>query len=358
MTTKVVTTYLRRAYTSFLAHVVDIPPRLLALLLFLILLVFPVTNPTFSFMLLLSLANLSAIFAASWDLQVGRTGLMSLGHALFFGIGGYGAAMLIVFWGFPSWAAIASSALIGALAALAIGYPCLRVKGPYLSLVTMALPLIATGVVFYFKDVTGGEKGLFGWPRLFPFLPYAQQFLAEYYFTLLLLFACGIALYKTANSGTGIVFISILDDEVASKACGINTTRYKLMSFSISAFFATLAGAVWVHLLSAANISLLTLTTSFLPIIATIWGGIGTIYGPIAAAYILQVLDRYVLNEVFPIETHWHMIIFLVVVIIVIIFWGRGLARFVTDKLDDLSEERNLDERGPHIWKKYKKKKA
>jgi branched-chain amino acid transport system permease protein len=362
----VVTTYLRRAYTSFMAHVIDVPARLVSLLAFLALLVYPVTNPNISILLMLSLANLSAIFAASWDLLVGRTGQMSLGHAFFFGIGGYSTVMLNLYLGLPVWTTIVLSMLIGGLVALVIGYPCLRVRGPYLALVTMTLPLIATGAIFFFKDWTGGEGGVSSiylsrnirFPKLFPFLPYEQQFLAEYYFTLLLLLGCGIMLYKMANSRTGIVFISILDDEVASKACGINTTRYKLMSFSISGFFATLAGAVWAYILSVANMSLLTLTVSFTPIIATIWGGIGTIYGPIAATYILQILDMYVLNRVVPVNTHWHIIIFIIVIIIVILKWPRGLARFVTDKLEDLSKEREIEERGPHIWKTYKKKKA
>jgi len=349
-------TYFRRFYSSFTSHVVDIPPRLLAFLLFLLLLTFPVTKPKFTHLLLLALANTGAIFAASWDLLVGRCGQMSMGHALFFGMGAYSTGMLSIYLHWPIWVTIPLSMVVSVLLALAVGFPCLRVKGPYLALVTMSFPLITTGVIFYFKDITMGERGLSGLDRFFPFLPYEQQYLAQYYFTLLLLLASGIILYKIANSHTGIVFISILDDDVASKASGINITKYKLMAFAISAGFASMAGAVNAHMINSANIGMLSLTTSFLPIIITFWGGIGTIYGPIAAAYILQILDRYVLTDVVPLETHWHMMIYIVLIIVLIIKWPRGLARYTTDELEDLEEARDIDERGPRIWKKYKKK--
>lgn len=353
-----VTAYFRRAYSSFATYVFDVPARLLAFLLFLLLLVYPVTNPRLPLLFILTTANVMAIFAASWDLLVGRSGQISLGHALFFGIGAYGTGMLTKYFGLSLWLTIPLITLGGGLVALVIGYPCLRVRGPYLALVTMAFPLILTGVIFYFTDITGGERGIYGLPRFFPFLRMYQLQLAEYYFTLTLLFISGIILYKIANSKTGIVLVSILDNELASKASGINVTKYKLLAFAISGLFGTLAGSVNAHLLqsSAANMASLTVTLSFMTVIITIFGGLGTIYGPIAAAYILTILDRYVLNTIVEIPTDWHMLIFILFIILLIIKWPRGIARFVTDKLEDLQEERELEERGKHIWKTYKKK--
>ena len=349
-------TYLRRVYSSFTSHIIDIPPRLLALLLFLLLLAFPVTKPNINILLMLTAANVYAIFGASWDLLVGRCGQMSLGHALFFGIGAYSTAMLTLYLQWPMWVTIPVSILIGVLLAVAVGFPSIRVRGPYLALVTMALPLIATGVVLFFKDVTKGETGLSGLPSFFSFLPYQQGFIAEYYLTLLLLLASGIILYRIANSHTGLVFVSVLDDEVSSRASGINTTKYKLMAFVISAAFASMVGAVYAHIINYAGMGFLSLTMSFLPVIMTIWGGIGTIYGPIAAAYILQILEGYVLQEVVEISAHWKMLIYMVIIIVLIIKWPRGIARYVTDELEDFEKARDLDERGPKIWKKYKKK--
>jgi len=367
--------YLRRAYSSFAAHVFDVPPRLMAFLFLMILLLVPIAGVGPYYLNIMIYANVVAIFAASWDLLVGRTGQISLGHAIFFGIGGYSSALLFKYYGLPIWVTIPTALLIGSLAALLLGFPCLRVKGPYLALVTMSFPIIISNIVKWSPliDVFGGELGIRSIPGFFTFLPVVptnQQRIAEYYFTLVLLFASSVLIYKIANSKTGIVFVSILDDELASKACGINVTRYKLMSFMISGLFGSLAGCVQAHLLKVANPPMFELATSFTPIIVTFLGGIGTIYGPIVGAYIFTILDRYFLTDLLPrlLRDNFQvtlpsgyeyakLLIFTLIVLILVIKWPRGVSRFTTDRLEDLEEARDLDERGPRIWKTYKKKK-
>lgn len=365
-----VANYLRRTYTSFATNIIDIPPRLLALLCFFLFLIFPVTRPNVLLLYVLTYTNLMAVFAGSWDLLVGRVGQISLGHALFFGIGAYATALLYKFYQLPLWVTIPSAVLIGVAVSVLVGFPCLRVKGPYLALVSMAFPLILISAILYFKEWTGGENGIGGLPSFFSLQLFIErgfsrpealymQNVSEYYLTLLILLVSGIILYKIANSKTGIVFVSILDDELASKASGINTTRYKLMAFAISACFASLSGAVFAHILTAIGPSgTLTVTLSFLPVIMTVFGGIGTIYGAIAATFIIQILDLYVLTDLVPIPLEWHPLIFIIIVIIFVLKWPRGIARFVVeDVLKELSKEREIEERGKHIWRKYKKKK-
>ena len=363
-----VTTYLRSIYKSFVTNILDVPPRLLSLLFFLLLLFFPITRPDAFLLFVLITANIMAIFAASWDLLVGRIGQMSLGHALFFGIGAYTTALLYKFYGLPIWVTIPAGMLTGVLAAVLVGFPSLRVKGPYLALISMAFPLILTGIIHYFGDWTGGELGIWGLPSLFPIkfltergVPYFEALyqtkIAQYYITLLLLLVSAIIIYKIANSRIGIVFISILDDELASKACGINVTKYKLMAFALSALFASLAGAVNAHFITSMGPGSLAVTLSFIPVTMTIFGGIGTIYGPVAATFIITILDMYVLRIIVDVPLEYHPLIFMTIVVIFIVKWPRGLARFVTDKLKDLTEEREIEERGAHIWKKYKRKK-
>ena len=113
MRVSIATTYLRRIYSSFATYVFDIPSRLLVFFLFLILLVFPLAAPGPYFLSVLTSASVLAIFAASWDLLVGRTGQISLGHALFFGVGAYGTALLFKYYGLPVWATIPLATLIG-----------------------------------------------------------------------------------------------------------------------------------------------------------------------------------------------------------------------------------------------------
>jgi branched-chain amino acid transport system permease protein len=361
--TKTVTTYLSKAYRRFALHILDIPSRLLALLLIVLFLTIPGILPSSKIMsYLLSVlitASVMAIFASSWDLLVGRCGQISLGHAIFYGLGAYTTALLFKHYGLPPWVGIPISVLIAAAISLPIGFPALRVKGPYLALVSLAFPLIATSIVFATKGITGGENGL---PisvagRFFQLTNIHNLRIAEYYLTFFLLLVSAIIIHKIANSDTGVVFVSILDDEMASKACGINVTRYKLMAFAISAVFASLAGGVNVHLLLSASHSDFSLTLSFFAVIMTVLGGMGTIYGAIVGAYIIYFLDMYFLRMVVEIPDVWHILIFIVPVIILVIKLPRGVARFVTDKLEDLSEERPLEERGKWIWKKYRRKK-
>jgi len=311
-------------------------------------------------------ANVFAIFAVSWDLLVGRTGLISLGHALFFGVGAYASALLFKYFSLPLWFTIPMALLAGFSVALLVGFPCLKVKGPYLALVTMAFPIILSAVIYYFAPVTGGEQGVINLPTFFPFPNYYLRKLAEYYFTLILLAASSMVVYKIANSKTGIVFVSILDNELASKASGINVTKYKLLAFAISGLFGSLAGAVYAHLLTIANPPTLLLTISFLPVILTILGGLGTIYGPIVGAYIYYILNSYVFKNVIRIPPLWQihivtsflpeinspiytdylmLLVFTAVVVLLAIKWPRGTARLVVDKLKDLEEAREIEKR-------------
>lgn len=341
-----VAAYLRRAYSVFTARIFDVPPRLSVFLFFLLILLFPLTEPKPYILFVLVLANIYALFAASWDILAGRTGQISLGHALFFGVGAYTTAMLCKYYALPLWVAIPVGMGISVLTAVLVGFPCLRVKGPYLSLVTMAFPLILTSIFMMFKSVTGGELGIFGLPTVISHPPYTlyQVRLAEFYVSLLLLAVSAVVLYRIANSKIGVIFVSILDDEVASKMSGVNTTKYKIMAFAISAFFASLAGGFYAPFMRVVGPSTLALTMSFLPVIMTILGGIGTIYGPIVGAYVLTIIDRYVLEIVVPIKPEWHMIIYTVIVIIFVLKWPRGAARSVVDKLKDLEEARELEE--------------
>ena len=433
---RTVKSYSVRAYSSFIANVFDVPPRLLAFLCFLTLLAIPIcwfnSFGGTRYLPIFIHASILAILGASWDLLVGRTGQVSLGHALFFGIGGYVSGILYEqLYGFSyylttsvllmvvlvavvigvilsvlvglrrsmrillmvvlvavvigvilsvlvgswitipvAWVTVPIALAIGTLLALLIGLPALRVKGPYLGLFTLCIPLIVQSLVTWppLYWLTHADFGIVT-PQIIIY-PLGTSLIirksVEYYFTLTLLFISAVAIYKVAISKTGIVFVSILDNELAAKACGINVTKYKLLSFAISGLFGVLAGCLYSHVyLPKVYPTDLGLTNSFLPIIVTYLGGLGTIYGPIVGAYIYTILDDYALpNHFLPIlrmmgvNTPYYEtknLIFAVIVILLVIKWPRGIARTIVDKLDDLAKPRDIEERGPRIWKKYKK---
>lgn len=360
-----VTKYLRKIYTTFATYIYDKPPRIMALLIITMFTLLPMLK--FDVMLISTLidANLMAILAMSWDLLL-RSGQVSLGHALFYGVSGYTTAMLTkVLFSWPVWIAIPASMLINAGLALAIGTPCLRLKGPYLALVTMAFPLVTTALIKGpLKNVTRGEIGIFGLPKLFPFITTPlDKITAEYYLTLSLMVISSVIIYKIAYSKTGMVFVSIMDDELGAKACGINATKYKLMAFIISGTFASLAGCIQAHRIMVVNPAMFSISISLFPLIAAVLGGLGTIYGPIIGAYIYYILDRYILTSIIPLhkwtfyDIEWgqvKLVIFTLMVILFILKWPRGIARGIVEKLEDLEEPREIEEIEKRESKKQK----
>jgi len=361
MPANLITRYLRKAYTSFATHVYDIPPRMLAFLMLIMFAVLPYAGIGTGFLSsILTPANLMAILAVSWDLLVGRTGQISLGHALFFGMGAYTTALLYKYLAWPIWITIPLSLIVGVAVALIIGVPSLRVKGPYLALVTMAFPIAVVGFLYYYSDIFGGEGGIMRLPRIFPTLPMYNRIIADYYLSLALMTLSSIIIYKIATSKTGMVFVSILDDELGTKACGINVTKYKIMSFAISGLFGSLSGAFYAHMIMrAANpryfldiTALIPMEYSIIPIAATILGGIGTIYGPIVGVYIYYLLDKYIFAQLnaylsryaIVIDPHMQLLIFFTVIVLLIIKWPRGIARALVEKLEDLEEPREIEE--------------
>lgn len=346
--------YLRKAYTSFATHIYDVPARMLAFLLLIIFFLLPLTGLDLGILGDLQYASIIAILAVSWDLLVGRTGQINMGQALFYGAGAYGAALLYQHFGWPVWMAIPISLLISAGIAVLVGLPCLRLKGPYLALVTMSIPLAVGGLLLLFMKMFGGDIGIrLPLTGFFPtsLVGYLGHYYADYFLALSLLAISAIIIYKIANSGTGVVFVSLLDDELASKACGINVTRYKLMSFIISGVIGSLAGCVQVYFDTRATPAYFNISISLLPIIATFIGGIGTIYGAVVGAYIYQILNTVVYQKLYPLfgiplqySQEVSVLIFMSIIIILVVRWPRGIARTIVDKLEDLQEPREIEE--------------
>ncbi|MEM1551495.1 MAG: branched-chain amino acid ABC transporter permease [Candidatus Bathyarchaeia archaeon] len=336
--------YIRSVYLEFLVRIYDNPPKLFGFLGFIILFILPFTTST-SLLRIFSVANILAIYALSWDLLVGRTGQISLGHAIFYGAGAYGSALLYKYLEWPAWLTVPLSIILCAMIAILIGIPALRVKGPYLALLTFALPLAFEGFLHYYSDIFGGDTGIRPLPKFYSGLVYSQVPIVNYYFSLILMTISAIIIYKIATSKIGLTFISILDDELASKACGINVTKYKLMSFMLSGMFGGFAGAVYAHLIeSRVDPHFISTTMSIFPIIVTVIGGLGSLYGPIIGTYIYSLLDQYIFSSIISLDPSLRIVCYVVIVIFLIIKWPRGTARVIIEKLEDLQEPREVEE--------------
>jgi len=231
--------YLRKLYAVFKGEVLVLPSRVVVLLFFFVLLLLPVATQDPYLLRILILTSIFAIFAASWDLLSGFTGQMNFGHALFFGVAAYTAALLNLHAHLPPWGSVPLGALAAVLTGLIIGIPCLRLKGTYLALTTLAFPIILMGIVFAIPQVTGGELGISGLDRL------SGSRLTDYYIAIVLMLGLSTIMWKITQSNTGLIFHAIREDELAVRTAGINTTRYKLLAFCLSGFFAGISGGLY-----------------------------------------------------------------------------------------------------------------
>jgi len=288
-----------------------------------VLLILPAVTQDPYLLRILILTGIFAILAASWDLLSGFTGQMNFGHALFFGVGAYAAALLNQNVHIPPWGSIPLGGLAAVLAGLIVGIPCLRLKGTYLALTTLAFPIILIGIVFAFPDITGGELGISGLDRI------ARSRIANYYIVIVIMLVLCTIMWKITDSNTGIIFHAIREDEVAVRASGINTTRYKLLAFSLSGFFAGISGGLYAHFMRIAGPSTLEVSLSFTVVIWAIFGGVATIYGPVGAVFIL-----FPMLEFLRFWPEYRTLMFAVIILLILIYMPDGLLHWVRDKIE------------------------
>jgi len=318
--------WLRRGWAELRNEVFVLPSRTLVLIWVVALLALPVVYGDPYVMRILTMTCIFAIFAASWDLLAGYTGQVNFGHALFFGAGAYASALMSLKLGLSPWVTLWAGAAVALLFGFLAGYLCLRLRGSYLSLATLAFPLIALGILFAFPDFSGGELGVSGLRRLM------VTPTGNYYVAALSMLAVVFGLWLLADSKFGIVLHAIRDDEVAARASGINTPRYKMVVFAISGAAAGFAGALFAHYLRVAGPSTLEVALSFQVVIWGIFGGLATIYGPVTAVFILYPLTEWLgswgqFGEL-------RLLIFAIIVLLVLLFMPRGLTPFVRDKIE------------------------
>lgn len=318
--------WLRRVWAELRDEVFVLPSRTAVLVWAVALLALPQVYGDPYVLRILTLTCLFAIFAASWDMLAGYTGQVNFGHALFFGAGAYTSALISIKLGVTPWITVWIGALVATMFGVAVGFLCLRLRGSYLSLATLAFPLIALGLLFAFPDFSGGELGVSGLRRL------GTTVSANYYIAVLAMFATVFGLWLIADSKFGLVLHAIREDEVAARASGINTPRYKIAVFGLSAFAAGLAGALLAHYMRVAGPSTLETALSFQVVIWGIFGGVATIYGPVVAVFILYPLTEWLGS--FKAFGELRLLIFAVIVLLVLLFMPRGLSPWVRDRIE------------------------
>lgn len=225
--------------------------------------------------------------AGSWNIISGFTGYVSFGHVAFFGIGTYTAALLITKAGWHWLPAGLAGALPALLLALVIGYPCLRLKGPYFAISMLGLNEVVRALVSYFEGFTGGGSGIS--------LPPIAATVPVYYAMGAVALAVPLVTYFIITSRFGLRLLSIREDELAAEAMGINTARYKLYAFLLSAAFPGIVGGFYAWYASHVEpMSVFPLITTITMIIMCLFGGSGTVLGPVLGAVLLSIIQELV----------------------------------------------------------------
>lgn len=295
-------------------------------------------------------ANCYVIFAASWDILSGYTGQVNFGHAAFIGAGGFTVGLLSKYQdGVPAELQLLSATVVAALLGVAIGVPCLRLKGPYLALATLSSATALFQLSFVFKEQTGGEEGIAGVARLrsadllgplgkglaqaLTFGAYGdarrleQNAYINYYVTLVIMLLVLVLLVRLGYGSRGLVLRSIQQDETAAEAAGVPVVRYKLGAFVLSGALAGLGGGLLVQTRGSAGVDLLLVSLSLLVIIIAAFGGAGSIIGPAVGAYVVILLQNYYLDRIGLFDDHPELKpgLFALLLIVVLIVAPRGL---------------------------------
>ncbi len=262
-----------------------------------------------------------ALFACAFNLLIGFTGLLSFGHAAFFGTAGYAAGYAIKGWGFPPELGILFAMLVAAAIGWVVGSLAIRRQGIYFSMITLAL-----SQMIYFlclqAPFTGAEDGLQGVPRgkLLGFID-LQDDVNLYYFILAIFMACLLLIYRIVHSPFGQVLKAIRENEPRALSLGYDVDRYKLLAFVLSAALSGVAGATKTLVLGFETLTDVFWGTSGEVILMTLVGGLGTMFGPIVGAFTIITLQNYLADKV----GSWVQVIMGVIFVICVLAFRRGI---------------------------------
>jgi branched-chain amino acid transport system permease protein len=252
--------------------------------------VVPLVSSSYQLYILNHIA-IAAIAAVGLNLLIGYTGLISLGHGAFFGVGAYTAAILVGRLGFPFWLAVLSSGVVTAMVGMVFGLPSARLKHLYLTIATLAGQFIIQYLFVHWDWLTGGPEGI-----VLPAVTFLGVNLRNDLAFFFVVFPCSLASIWIAvnivRTRFGRAFIAIRDNDRAAEGMGIPVFNYKLLSFAISSFYAGFAGGLWALYIGSITPEPFTISLSIEYIAMVIIGGLGSITGSVFGAVFITLLNE------------------------------------------------------------------
>ena len=263
----------------------------LAVLLVAVLAVFPLMTDSSYMLRIVTICMMYVMIALSLNLLTGFLGLMTMGHAAFWGIGAYAAAILSTRAGLGMGTCMIVSAVVAGLFSLLLGLPTLRLKGYYLTVVTLGFCEIVRLVEMNSMNLTRPARHC-GYPVAQPVRHPVYQQPFNFYVMLVLVVIAAVIVFRIVHSRIGLAVMSIREDDLAASAMGVNVFRYKIMVFIISSMIVGVAGAFYAHYINFIDPSSFTTAASMDMLIMAIFGGLGSIPGTILGASVLTILPE------------------------------------------------------------------
>lgn len=258
------------------------------------------------------------IYSSAWNFLT-LSGQGSLGHAAFFGIGGYASAIIANSLGLHPLATILIGGIFAAGIGVLIGLTCVRLREWFLAMVTFGFAVIVHTITAELSWLTGGWDGIPA-KRLIS-VTITNYIMYEYYLVLVIAVAVIVIIYLITKSKTGLALEAIRENELEAKVMGIDVTKYKLMAFAVSAFFTGIAGALEIHHFGYITPEVYGIDISFWPIIYCISGGLFTIEGPILGTIVITLLNELLKSFGW---TYGRLIVIGLILILVVIFLPKG----------------------------------
>jgi branched-chain amino acid transport system permease protein len=277
-------------------------------------------------------ALVMGMLALSFNFLFGYMGQLSFGQAAFYGLGGYTVAMLITKAQFNFWLSLAAGVLVAAIFGLVVGYFCVRLRGIYFAVLTLAFGQLIFFIVFKWHDFTGGDDGIQG---VFP-PALLKSPIAYYYFILIVFLLSALILWRIIQSPFGQTIKSMRENSERTEFLGINIARYQLITFIIAAALAGLAGAIWVPFYRSVAPSYLMWIKSGEPVMAAILGGPSTFFGPILGMFIMTFFHAWVLGFTY----FWPVIMGAMILVIIFLLPG-GILGYAQERFKERRERLN-----------------
>ncbi len=279
----------------------------------------------------LILTLLFAALSQSWNLLGGYCGQVSLGHALYFGIGAYATSILFVKFGITPWGGLVAGGIIAALIALALGYPCFRLKGHYFSIATLVIAEIGM-LLFHNWDYAGAALGIqwpFG-PDSWWTLQFARDKVPYFYFALGLFAVTWLSTFAIVESRWGYWWRAVKDNAEAAESLGVTIFHSKMAAAAISAFFTAVGGGFYAAFVSYIDPeSVMHFRFSLLMALPAVLGGVGSLWGPAVGALILIPLAELTRSYLGGSGSGLDLVIYGGLIMIVSLTKPEGLLSFI-----------------------------